>query len=217
MRFAWRPTELFADSDCASAQVAQRHALTTGRGLSVVQTVRATKLATRDRQPALEGRCSTHSGLTSSDHPDPRGLHPGLFYSTLSASSVSIAAGICEASRHRRVNGLNGMVTLSPRAQYVGLDPEGGRTDQPGVQTPGRVGSAARPNPEGVGQRSPDETTSLRSPLSESQEGFHLSGTLPQDVLSCRPVRRQPEALCREKRITEDDSYRYSPAWQSDY
>ncbi len=43
------------------------------------------------------------------------------------------------------------MITLGLRAQYVGLDPEGGRTDQPGVQTPGMIGSAAIPNPEGVG------------------------------------------------------------------
>ncbi len=66
--------------------------------LSVGQTVRATGLVARDRQPAPRGRCSTPTGLTSSDHPDPRGLHPGLFYSTLSASSVSIAAAISEAS-----------------------------------------------------------------------------------------------------------------------
>ncbi len=166
---------------------------------------------------ALQGRCSTPAGLTSSDHPEPRGLHPRLFYSTLSASSASVAAGICDAAprpasqwterhaharppdairrtrprrrltpadhavpgvctpgcsirrfqhrrcqsrlasarqrRHQRANGLNGRVTPGLRTQYVGLDPEGGRTDQPGVQTPGRVGSAARPNPEGVGQR----------------------------------------------------------------
>ncbi len=190
---------------------------------TVAQTVRATRLVTRDRGPTLQGRCATLSGLTSSDHPDPRGLHPGLFYSTLSASSMSIAAGIREASpppvnqwtdRHgpaqlpgavRRTRprrdstawsrpapgrstsdstpkGLNGMVTPGPRAQYVGLDPEGTEQISPGCTTPGRIGSAARPNPEGVGQRSPRRTTSLQSTR-------HGHAQLPGAVRRTRPRR----------------------------
>ncbi len=137
--------------------------------LSAIQTVRATRLAMRDRQPALQGRCSTLSGLTSSDHPDPRGLHPGLFYSTLSASSVSIAAGICEASpppasQWAERNGHS----QSPRAVRRSRPRRGSNRSARGAN-PGMTESAARPNPEGVGRRSPDETTSLQSPLSESQ------------------------------------------------
>ncbi len=132
----------------------------TGPG-PAIQTVRATRLATRDRQPALQGRCSTLSGLTSSDHPDPRGLHPGLFYSTLSASSVLIAAGICEASPPP----VNQWAERHGHAQPPGAvrrtRPRRGSNRSARGANPGRTESAARTNPEGVGQRSPDETTSL--------------------------------------------------------
>jgi len=62
-----------------------------------VQAVTVTRLVARGRQPVLQRRGPTLSGLISADHPASRGLHPGLIYSTLSASSLLIILppGVC--------------------------------------------------------------------------------------------------------------------------